>query len=195
MKQSEKLDLLLKGYYAKKSTYSLYFPDQILKENNIPYTDNREAFQLAKRLSDDGFITAQGISGLRIRGKISSKGIDYVEGDSYTHKGSSIISNYYNTTVSNSSGVSIVNSSDNVNVSISKIIEINKKIEELLQEISSNDAISMEDKVEIQDCIDEIRISLANDKKPKYSFKSLLEMTSDLAGISSLVVEIGKLIF
>lgn len=195
MKQSEKLDLLLKGYYSKKDNHNLYFPDQILKENNIPYTDNREATMLAKRLYDDKLITAQNISGLRIRGKITSYGIDYVEGDSYTHKGSAIITNNYNTTISNSSGVSVVNSSSNVHVNISNIGDISNKIDELVKYIQASPDVPAEVKTEMIDCIDEVKNSLLLDKKPKYAFDALLTMANNFAGISTLAIEIGKLIF
>lgn len=195
MKQSEKLDLLLKGYYAKKDNHNLYFPHQILQENGIPYTDNREATMLAKRLYDDKLITAQNISGLRIRGKITSHGIDYVEEDSYTYKGSSIINNNYHTTISNSSGISIVSSSSNVHVNISNIGDVNNKIEELLEKIQSSYEVPGEIKTEMIDCLEEMKASLSQDRKPKHSFAALLNMANNFAGISTLAIEVGKLIF
>jgi len=45
------------------------------------------------------------------------------------------------------------------------------------------------------ECIDEIKTSLDRDKKPKYAFDALLTMANNFAGISTLAIEVGKLIF
>lgn len=195
MKQSEKLDLLLRGYYEKRNTYLYYFPEQILKEFNIPFSDIREATSLGKRLHSDKFLTARSISNMRIWGRISSEGIDYCEGDSYTNKGFAIITNDYSTVINNSQGVSVVNSSENFTVNISNLIDIEKRITDLVELIKNSEIPSEVEKNNMLECIDEIKTSLQNDKKPKYAFQALLGMTNNFAGIGSLAIEIGKLIF
>lgn len=194
MKQSEKLDLILKSFYDHRFDGIQEFSTAHF-EKLIPLANEYELDVLMKRLQADGYLKtylSEEDGGIA---KITSRGIEYCEESSYTYIGSSLVTNNYSISVNNSSGISIVNASKNININISNIKDVNNKIEELLKAIHGNSIISQSNRVEIIECIDEIKTSLANDKKPKYSFKSLLEMTSDFAGIGSLVAEIGKLIF
>lgn len=194
MKQSEKLDLILKSFYDHRFDGMQEFSTTHFGKL-MPLANERELDVLIKRLQADGYLKTYLFEENGGIGQITSRGIEYCEEDSYSYRGSSLVTNNYSFSVNNSSGISIVNASKNVNINISNINDINNKIEDLLKAVNASTIISESIKLEIIECVDEIKTSLASDKKPKYSFKSLLEMTSNLAGIGSLVAEIGKLIF
>ena len=195
MKQSEKLDLILKFFYERRYNGLIEYNYNILNKI-IPISNDQELYLLIKRLQSDGYLKTfmfEGNGGGLV--EITSYGIEYCEEDSYSYSGYSIITNNYNTTITDSSGVSVVNSSTNVNVTISNIGEINNKFHELIEKVKSSNEVSKVEKAEILECITEIQESLSLDKKPKFAFKSLLEMTNNFAGIGSLALEISKILF
>ncbi len=195
MKQSEKLDLILKTLYNSRNNVEYSNLTETINKSGITTSGEIEHDTLISRLISDklveGNLFEEGGGFL----KITSRGIDYVEEDSYTLKGSPITNNYYNTNISNSLGVSVVNSSNNVHVNISNIGDIREKIEDLVKAIQVSSIITKEQKTEMIECIDEIKTSLDRDKKPKYAFDALLAMANNFAGISTLAIEVGKLIF
>ncbi|WON92527.1 hypothetical protein [Sphingobacterium sp. UGAL515B_05] len=194
MKHSEKLDLLLKSFYNNRFNGKIEISKNKY-ESVIPLSNEREFSLLIKRLQDDGYIKAFMATGGEGLVDITSRGIEYCEEDSYSYRGSSIITNNYSISVNNSHGISIVNSSTNVNVNISNIDDIKKKIEQLVNVVQTTSDISHNNKKEMIECIDEIKTSLDQDKKPKFAFDALLAMANNFAGISTLAIEIGKLIF
>ena len=119
MKQVEILDLLLKGLYQeKKDDYHSFC--MIIQKYNIQVKTIDELSRLAKRLEKDSLIGKPRFTKNDISARLTSYGIDYCEGDSYTYKNSAIIHNNYNISIENSSDTTIVNQSDNVKVEISK---------------------------------------------------------------------------
>ena len=128
IKQSEKLDLILKGLYKFKDTGKYYSLVSICNAMNISLAID-EWNRLAHRLKNDGYVkTIFHHSDCSLQ--LTTYGIDYCEQDSYTYSGNAIITNVYNINVKNSSNTNIVSHSDNVNVS-----NINQKAVELLIEI------------------------------------------------------------
>lgn len=118
MKQVEILDLLLKGLYEEgKDVYCSF--GMIIKKFDIQIQTNIELRRLAKRLVDDGLIGKPIFMRDDISARLTSYGIDYCEGDSYTYNGSAIIHNNYNIRIENSSDTTIVNQSDNVKLELS----------------------------------------------------------------------------
>lgn len=196
MKQTEKLDLILKTLYNSRTFEEYSDLNETIDKSGITTTGEIENDTLISRLIKDKLVEGDLFEEGGGFIKITSRGIDYVEEDSYSLKGSPITNNnYYNTNISNSSGVSIVNSSNNVHVNISNIGDIREKIENLVKAIQVSSVISQNQKSEMIECVDEIKTSLGQDKKPKFAFEALLAMANNFAGISSLAIEIGELIF
>lgn len=137
MKQVEVLDLLLKGLYQEgKDDYRSF--GMIIHKYKIEVETIDELRRLAKRLEGDGLIVKPIFTRNDISARLTSYGIDYCEGDSYTYKGSAIINNHYNINIENSSDTTIVNQSDNVKLELSNsdvINELNEIIEQIENEI------------------------------------------------------------
>ncbi|KKX47493.1 hypothetical protein L950_0226210 [Sphingobacterium sp. IITKGP-BTPF85] len=192
MKQSEKLDLILKTLYKVRHQESFSRLNEIVRASNISTSSANEIDTLTDRLIADKFIDAHLFEDGDGLIKLTSLGIDYVEGDSYTSKGVPISHVFYNTNISNSTGISVVTDSQDVNVNITSNSEVNNKLDELIRAINSNTEVSKNQQIEMIQCIDEIKSSISQDRTSKYAFQSLLNIASNFAGIGSLVLEIGK---
>lgn len=136
MKQTEKLDLLLKGLYEEgKDDYrSLII---IISKFNIQVETIDELRRLAKRLENDGLIGKPIFTRSDISARLTSYGIDYCEGDSYSYSGSAIINNTYNINVENSNDTTIVSQSENIEIHISKN-EIESELNKIISSIFSD---------------------------------------------------------
>ncbi|MEN5434218.1 MULTISPECIES: hypothetical protein [Sphingobacterium] len=166
--------------------------NEIVRASNISTSSANEIDTLTDRLIADKFIDAHLFEDGDGLIKLTSLGIDYVEGDSYTSKGVPISHVFYNTNISNSTGISVVTDSQDVNVNITSNSEVNNKLDELIRAINSNTEVSKNQQIEMIQCIDEIKSSISQDRTSKYAFQSLLNIASNFAGIGSLVLEIGK---
>jgi len=144
MKQTELLDLLLKGLYEEGKDDFRSF-GMIINKYQIPIEEMDELRRLTKRLESDGLITKPIMLRSDISARLSSRGIDYCEGNSYTYSGQSLITNNYNITVENSTDTTIVNQSEDI--IINKSIEIKNELQELLIWIE-NEFNVPEDKIE-----------------------------------------------
>ena len=171
MKQSEKLDIILRGLYLHKDKYQTI--GEILNSNGIE-ASLEEKWQLVHRLRDDNFVTDPFSSNGDPACKINTYGIEYCEESSYTYKGQSLITNNYTISISDSPNASIVSNSQNVSITINNYTEVKDKIVELREAIDLNK-------------VDQGRI-------PKYSFKSLLSMSADIATILPIVYALAKLL-
>ena len=144
MKQSEKLDLLLKGLYEKKNEHHSLL-SEIAKTYSIEISSRDELFRLAERLEQDGYIRKP-IYTSSIYCAISSLGIEYCEEDSYAFKGSPVINNTY---------ISVEGSSSTQIVTQSKDTKINSKgdlkldLDNLLSLICNNTELSHKNRDEI----------------------------------------------
>lgn len=194
MKQSEKLDLILRALYQLRYDGNFHSFKSICETQNIPVEPQNEIRMLAHRLKDDGYINAV-FTRSDAAAVLTSYGIEYCEEDSYSYKGHSIITNTYNLTISNSPNANIVSSSTNVTIQIANHAEIKNKINELRKTVQSNADISDKKKQDLIDCLEEVETSIDAGKKPKFSFKQLTEQGSNVAGIGSLLVDLGQLIF
>lgn len=194
MKQSEKLDLILKALYQIRHDGFYYSIESICEANNIPVAPHNEVSMLAHRLNNDGYIKAS-FTKSDTSAILTSHGIEYCEEDSYSYQGHSIITNTYNLTISNSPNANIISGSKNVNIQIHNYSEIKKKISEVRDAIENNDGISKDKQKNLVECLDEVETLIDADKKPKFSFKQLTEEGSNIAGIGSILIELGRLIF
>ena len=191
MKQSEKLDLLLRELYNYKFDGHVYSLKEICQEKNLPIEPYNEVRTLAHRLIDDRFITGNFTMDDCVA-EITSYGVEYCEENSYTYRGHSIITNNYSISISNSPNANIVSNSSEVNIIITNHAEIKNKISQIKDEISS---LSHESKEDLLQCLEEVETTIEAGKKPKFSFKQLLEIGSSISGIGSLILELGELIF
>jgi hypothetical protein len=100
-----------------------------------------------------------------------------------------------NINVSESSNVNIVSQSNYVEISHEIKKDVNSKITELSKKLENITEIDKELKTDIYDCVNDIRNKLNSNRKiPKYSLNGLLDLTSKISSISSLGVEIAKLL-
>lgn len=90
MKQSEKLDIILRYLYDRKDDNKEYSISDILGNSGID-TNGAEVARLAEHLEKDKYITLNNLSSKLKKAKITSKGITYAEGDSYSHRGNNIV--------------------------------------------------------------------------------------------------------
>lgn len=186
MKQIEKLDLILKSLYEKPGKIGEVV--QLLKEKGVDVTFD-DAIRLGKRLADAGFVKLSSVRDSALV-EMKSEGIEFVEGDSFTHKGQSVISNHY--IISNSPNANLVAQSSNVSI-VQNIGDIKQTIEKIKSEVSSDTSVSVNKKQEFNECLHEVETGIQAGKNPKFAFKALLELASDFASVGSLVIELGKL--
>lgn len=85
MKQSEKLDIILRYLYERKDDNKEYSIADIVTSSGIE-TNATEIARLAEHLEKDKYITLNNLSSKLKKAKITSKGITYAEGDSYSHR-------------------------------------------------------------------------------------------------------------
>jgi len=191
MKQSEKLDIILRGLYLHKDKYQTI--GEILNSNGIE-ASLEEKWQLVHRLRDDNFVTDPFSSNGDPACKINTYGIEYCEESSYTYKGQSLITNNYTISISDSPNASIVSNSQNVSITINNYTEVKDKIVELREAIDLNKEIDSRRRQDLLECLDEVEANVDQGRIPKYSFKSLLSMSADIATILPIVYALAKLL-
>lgn len=209
MKQREKLDYILRALYERRTEQGFIEIEKICSDidENI---SSSEIGELVERLKNQGLINAIFTSG-NSSAKLTSEGIEYCEGDSFSewknsqHSPSTV--NVFGTVV-NGSNINVVtgnrnnvsSGSNNTFASGSGSISINSipeyvlenlnKIRDGLDEIKDLDLSSKE---EILECIEDIREKIESKGKiGKYLIKSLLDYTSKIASIGSFAVDIAR---
>jgi hypothetical protein len=189
MKQSEKLDIILRALYETKDSgrhTSIY---EICKKLNIPLAID-EGKRLAHRLQNDGYVKATFLhhDSLLI---LTTHGIDYCEQDSYTYSGNAIIKNQYNISVVNSPNSNIVNQSQNVTIN-QNYSEIQKTINTIRETVKQDATVDPNTLLEILECLNEIEESIKNGNKPKFAIKSLIGLVGDISSITGLAITLAQ---
>lgn len=189
MKQSEKLDFILKYLYQKKFDGNMYHIKTIFLENDMIINDE-EALSLGKRLLDDNMINFVNTSEGTLA-NLNSYGVDYVEEDSYSEMGKAIVNqNTFN--ISGSTNTNIINESNNIDIVLTQSVnQIDKIVNDIKDELSRS-SLKREDFNEILDCLNEIQEANKKGLTPKYAYKSLLTMTSEISSISSFLVALSQ---
>jgi hypothetical protein len=190
MKQSEKLDLILRELYKYKNDGKYYSIGWICQSLGIPLDSVLELNKLAHRLEDDGYIKTM-FSHNDCSAELTTYGIEYCEEDSYSYSGHSIITNNYSISIVNSPNSNIVNQSSNVSIS-QNISEVNKAIENIRETVGTDTSIDKEKAAEIIECLNEIQESLKNNQKPKFAIKSLINIAGGISSIASWVTTLGQ---
>lgn len=190
MKQSEKLDLILRELYKYKNDGKYYSIGWICQTLNIPLDSFLELNKLAHRLKDDGFINPM-FTHNDCSAELTSYGIEYCEENSYTYSGHSIITNNYSISIVNSPYSNIVNQSSNVSIT-QNISEAGQAVEKIRETIALDTTIDKEKAAEILDCLNEIQDNLKNNQKTKFAIKSLIDLAGGISSISSWVTTLGQ---
>ena len=189
MKQKEKLDLLLKQLYNHKADhqYADVYDIFALMKDEVSET---EAELMVQRLEDLNLIekifTKDGLSA-----KITSKGIEYCEEDSFAQNGSPIVNNHYNLNIKNSPNSNIINQSSNVKIG-SDIEQIDSLLNDILEKIISDQGLAESRKNDIKKCVEEIKNNLKEDKVPEFGLKTLLSLLSDVSSVSGLAINLAQ---
>lgn len=191
MKQSEKLDLILKQLYDFKFDGRYYDIAEILSNKGCEVSFD-EAFSLGRRLQSEGLIkfigTKDGASAT-----LTSEGVEYSESDSYTFKGSAVITNHYDIKIVNSPGSNVINQSSNVNVG-SRINDLESILTELIRTIEKDKEIDATNKQEICELEREVRNNLSAGYIPKNALKSLMNFLGNFSSLGSFVIKIHEML-
>lgn len=94
MKQSEKLDLVLRELYKTKNDRIPYSISRIFHNLNIPLDSTSEPLTIAEHLEQDGFIKAFTML-VDCDALLTSRGILFCQENSYSSPGHSILTNNY----------------------------------------------------------------------------------------------------
>lgn len=190
MKQSKKLDLILRELYKYKNDGKFYSINSICEALEIPIDSFLELNKIAHRLKNDGYIETM-FTHNDCRAELTTHGIDYCEENSYTSAGNSIISNNYSISLVNSPNSKVVNESNNVSI-IEMTDETNNAIEKIRATVVQETTINQSTITEILECLSEIEESLKNNQKPKFAIKSLIDLASGISSIGSWVTTLGQ---
>ncbi|HZI25544.1 MAG TPA: hypothetical protein VFD46_10715 [Chryseolinea sp.] len=189
MKQSEKLDVILRYLYDRKDDNKEYSIADVLAGSGIE-TNPTEIARLAEHLERDKYVKLNNLSSKLKKAKITSKGITYAEGDSYSHKGNNII-NHYN--VVNSPQTNIVVNSNQVSIDQTQYESATEIIKQIRDTITQDESVAVAVRTEILECLTEIESGIENKKTPKFAIKSLLGIGSDIASISGFILNLAQL--
>ena len=192
MKQSEKLDLILRELYKYKNRGKYLSIGYICQSLEIPLDSILELRSLSKRLETDGYIKTI-FTRDDCNADLTSYGIEYCEETSYSYSGHSVITNNYSISIVNSPNSNIVNQSSNVEI-FQNSEDINQIIEKIRETITVDDAISSETASNILDCLNEIQECVKNQIKPKSAIKSLIDISGSISSIASWATTLGQLL-
>jgi len=193
MKQTEKLDLILRELYKHRYNGNSYPIEGICQTLGIAVSGKYEVLSLAHLLNDKGLINLTLLSQSRVHASLTSYGVQYCEGDSFTFSGHSVITNNYTMNINNSPNSAIVSSSNNVTITITNHGEIKNKIQEIKEAAAGVD--SDEIRNNILECLEEINNNIENNKKPKFAFSALITLATGITKVAPLVTELGHLLF
>ena len=188
MKQSEKLDLILRELYKYKNESRFYSFKEIFETINISFDSVNELVRLGERLEANGFINAIITNG-DCSGKLTSYGIEYCEEDSYSYSGHSVVTNNYS--IFNSPNANIVSQSSIVTIN-QNVSNVNESIEKIREAVMADATIDRDKAGEILDCLNEIQEAIKNNQKPKFAIKSLLDIAGGISSIASWITTLGQ---
>jgi len=189
MKQSEKLDIILKGLYEYRFDGKCYSITEILNNYNVNTTFD-EVFALAKKLERDSHIKLLGQHN-DVLGSITTEGVAYVEDDSYSISGSPITNNHYTISIVNSPNSNLISQSSNISIE-QNFGDIEQTINNIRKTVQEDNNIDKDIMKDILECLKEIDESIKNGNKPKFAIKSLLDITAGIASIASWVTVLGQ---
>jgi hypothetical protein len=105
------------------------------------------------------------------------------------HEGSTTIN------VSNSTGVNIISNSKKVSISQKNINEAKGILAEMKHHLENNSEIDQELKEDVYSIISEVESQISDEHEVKrHSFRSLLGVTSEIATVGGLAIQLGQLL-
>lgn len=182
MKQSEKLDLILRELYQYKNDGTRRSIGFICRSINIPLDTYNEIHTLTGKLKNDGYVKANFLNN-DCNAELTSHGIEYCEENSYSYNGNSLITSNYSISIINSPYSNIVNKSSYTNIT-QNFSEANYAVEKIRKFITNDNAFDIKQVTEMLECLNEIQESLKINRRPKFAIKSLLDITADISSIS-----------
>ncbi len=189
MKQTEKLDLALK-FLCEKPRGQYFDLVQLFKESGIEISLD-DARVLGQRLSNSDYAKYTSTYG-SVHVSIRSEGIEFVEGDSFTHKGNSVITTYYS--ISNSPNANLISHAGQVTITQHSVIQAKSILERIREVASKDNTIDRIKREEILECADEVETGVNAGKTPKYALMSLIKLGADVAAIGDLVLQLKNII-
>jgi len=181
MKQQEKLDLILRALYEKRDDGYLYPIEMLMKENDIPFSGQREINRLEQRLIDERLVRHQFNAGSPYRHTISGLGVDFVENNSFTSALNKSILNTTNVLVVNSPNTS-VKTANKVVLNTFDPQEFRRQFELIIAKLSELEKISQENLNSLNELAEAILKSPSNDQY-KTEFLSILGNAASIAGL------------
>jgi hypothetical protein len=160
----------------------------ILEENGVS-TNQTEVARLADDLKTDKYIHLKDLSSVLKKARITSKGVDYCEADSYSKRGQSIVNNYH---ITNSPQANIVVNSSQVEINQTQQEKAESIINEMREELAKDESFELEFKKEVLECLTEIQNGISSQKAPKFAIKSLLSFVGNSASISGLALSLAQ---
>lgn len=140
MKQSEKLDIILRYLYERRDDRRQYNIADILLESKVT-TNHTETNRLAFQLRDLKYIDLNQLSSSLMKANITSKGIAYCEEDSFSRKGQSVVNNY---NIINSSNANIVVNSSQVEINQTTQDKAKKIINKIRDAVGNDQSVKLE---------------------------------------------------
>lgn len=98
-------------------------------------------------------------------------------------------------TITNSPNANIVSASSSVNIQNNSYSDLKSKFDEFRKLVTNDSNVNESQKADIIECLAEVEDAFDAGKKPKFSFKQLSEQASNVAGVSSLLLQIAQIIF
>jgi len=189
MKQTEKLDQILRWLYDHRHEPGYWEVEEICKELGMQYSYN-EPGMFGKRLEDDGLVNRLGtLSGASI--EINTYGIDYVEHDSYSKRGVAIAETHYHYNVQNSTNTAFVQHASNVSINQDNTNQIRELLDAILAAVRSEN-VSTQKLQEIEESLEEIKSASMAGVAPKFAYRALLSAAADISSVGQLVVSLGQ---
>lgn len=195
MKQSEKLDLILKRLYDLRNERNKLTLKAIMQNLSI-YESDEEMHRLADRLKFDGLANVNIIAAGRVLIQIKSHGIEYCEENSYSQPGMSLTSFNFNINgdISGSNIMMTAGNISHVKQSIKQKNESSEIIRKIKELTLANNEIENEKKEQILECANDMEDKI-NAGKPisKYQSKSLLDISAGFAQLVSLGIQLAQI--
>jgi hypothetical protein len=173
--------------YERRDDNTDYNLKVILEENGVS-TNQTEVARLADDLKTDKYIHLKDLSSVLKKARITSKGVDYCEADSYSKRGQSIVNNYH---ITNSPQANIVVNSSQVEINQTQQDKAESIINEIRDELAK-ESFELEFKKEVLECLTEIQNGISSQKAPKFAIKSLLSLVGNSASISGLALSLAQ---
>lgn len=182
MKETEKLDIILRGLYEYRGKGCWMTPRDF-----IPDLTFEDQYRIARWLDDHGYVISAMTQDSCML-KISTDGMMYCEGDSMSHPGSPITLITYVQTI-NSPG-STIQVGIQGQVLYPNITEIQSQIDAIRKEIEGLYGINTNMVSEIGHCLDEIAVKV-EDRKPVPGF--IWDWLGRIDTITSLADKVASL--